>query len=401
MKKYFWGGPGAEGARLAPTNPTRKPITKSEPMLELEIAHTWPGFDLELNLTVRSELMVLFGRSGAGKSLTLRAVAGLFRPSSGRIVLNGRVVFDSRSGVNLPPQARRVGYVPQGYALFPHLTVFENVAYGLRGRAEEIRRRVMEWLDQVGLADLAERRPHQLSGGQQQRVALARALAIQPDVLLLDEPLSALDAPTRSELQRLIQRLQRQLGIPVLFVTHSLAEAAFLADRIAVLEKGRLLQVGPPKDVLHRPARLEVAHLVGVRNLLRGQVRAADPGGLRLQVGERELRARPNPSIPSLPVGANVLLCLRAEHIAFVRPDRPPPPDRENLFEGEIVGEIDYGLAWVLFFRLQGPRLTPERDYDLEIEVPPYIYERLGLDRTRFWTIAVHPESIHLIPEES
>ncbi len=370
-------------------------------MLELEIAHTWPDFHLELQLTIGAELIVLFGRSGSGKSLTLRTVAGLFRPAFGRVVLNGRVLFDSQSGVNLPPQARRVGYVPQGYALFPHLTVFENVAYGLRGPSAEIHRRVMEWLDRVGLADLAGRRPHQLSGGQQQRVALARALAIQPDVLLLDEPLSALDAPTRSELQTLIRNLQRQLNIPILFVTHNLAEAVLLADRIAVLERGRLLQVGPPKEVLHHPARVEVARLVGVRNLLRGQVRGLDPEGLRLLIGERELRARPNPLVPPLPAGAEVLACIRAEHIAIVRPDRPLPPERENLLEGEIIGEMDYGLARALFFRLHGPRLTPDRDYDVEIEVPPYIYERLGLARIRCWTIAIRPESIHLIPAGS
>lgn len=369
-------------------------------MLELEIVHAWPGFHLELHLEVGAELLVLFGRSGAGKSLTLRAIAGLFRPASGRIALNGRVLFDARRGVNLPPQARRVGYVPQGYALFPHLTVFENVVYGLRGSPREIRRQGMEWLERVGLVDLAGRRPHQLSGGQQQRVALARALAIHPDVLLLDEPLSALDAPTRSELQILIRNLQRQLRIPILFVTHNLAEAMLLADRIAVLEKGRLLQVGPPKDVLHRPARREVAHLVGVRNILRGQVRGRDSEGWRLWIGERELRARPNPLDPPPGEGTAVLACIRAEHIALIRPDRPPPPDGENRLSGEIIGEIDYGLARVLFFRVHGPRLTPEREYDLEIEIPPYVYERLDLERVRLWTIAIRPESVHLIVAE-
>ncbi|MCS7251808.1 MAG: ABC transporter ATP-binding protein [Anaerolineae bacterium] len=367
-------------------------------MLELEIAHNWPGFQLQLHLTIGAELIVLFGRSGAGKSLTLRAVAGLFHPASGRIILNGRVLLDTRSGINVPPQARRVGYVPQGYALFPHLTVFENVAYGLRSSSKEVHHRVMEWLDRVGLADLAGRRPHQLSGGQQQRVALARALAIQPDVLLLDEPLSALDAPTRSELQALIRTLQRQLNIPVLFVTHQLAEAVLLADRIAVLEGGRLLQVGLPKDVLHRPARPEVAHLVGVRNLLRGQVRGISPEGLRVWIGEREIRAHWDPAAPPPPAGADLLVCIRAERIALVRPDRLPPPERENLMEGEIIRESDYGLSQVLLFRVYGPRLTPERDYDLEIEIPPYVYERLGLDRIRRWTIAIRPESVHGIP---
>ncbi len=370
-------------------------------MLEVELHHAWPGFRLELRLTVGRETVVLFGRSGAGKTLTLRAVAGLFRPEAGRIVLGGRVLFDPKAGINLPPQARRVGYVPQGYALFPHLSVFDNVAYGLRGTRAEVRHRVLALLDLVGLRDLADRRPHQLSGGQQQRVALARALAVRPEVLLLDEPLSALDLPTRLELQTFLRELQRQLGIPTLFVTHNLAEAMFLADRIAVIDRGRLLQVGPPKEVLSRPARLEVARLMGVRNIFPGRVVAVEEGGLRVRVGERDLLARPQPLPAGLGPGSAVRVCLRAERIALVPPDRVGRAADANVLTGEITGEVDYGLASVLFVRVAGPRLTPDRDYDLEVEVPAYVYERLRLDRVRVWTLAVSPEALHLIPDES
>ncbi len=368
-------------------------------MLEVEVRHVWAGFRLELSLNISREILVLFGRSGAGKTLTLRAVAGLFRPEAGHIVLGGRVLFDSKAGVNLPPQARRVGYVPQGYALFPHLSVFDNVAYGLRGKPEEVRRQVFELLDLVGLRELADRRPQQLSGGQQQRVALARALAVRPEVLLLDEPLSALDVPTRLELQGLIRDLQRQFGIPTLFVTHNLAEAMFLADRLAVVDRGRLLQVGPPKEVLNRPAQLEAAHLMGVRNIFHGRVSLVSEGGLRVRVGERDLLARPAATPAGLRPGDPVWVCVRAERIALVLPERLHRAADANLVLGEITREADYGLASVLYFRLTGPRLSPNRDYDLEVEVPAYVHERLRLDRVRTWTLAVDPEAVHLIPQ--
>lgn len=370
-------------------------------MLEVEVRHAWPDFQLDLSLTVGREIVVLFGRSGAGKTLTLRAVAGLFRPDAGRIALGGRILFDPKAGINLRPQARRVGYVPQGYALFPHLSVFDNVAYGLRGTREEVRRRVLELLELVSLQGLASRRPHQLSGGQQQRVALARALAVGPEVLLLDEPLSALDIPTRLELQTFLRDLQRRLSIPTLFVTHNLAEAMFLADRIAVIDRGRLLQVGSPKEVLNQPAQLEVARLMGVRNILCGLVLSVGEGIVRVRAGEQDLLARPEPLPAGLGPGADVQVCVRAERIALIQPDQLDRAAGANILAGEIIREVKYGLASVLFFRLVGPRLTPDRDYDLEVEVPAYLYERLRLDQVRAWTLAVSPEALHLIPNSA
>ena len=365
-------------------------------MLDLRIEHRLPGFRLAVELTVGRELLVLFGHSGAGKTMTLRAVAGLVRPEAGRIVLGERVLFDGERGVNLPPRARRVGYVPQSYALFPHLTVFQNVAYGVRERSQgAVRQRVGELLELMGLSHLADRRPRELSGGQQQRVALARALAVAPEALLLDEPLSALDAPTRGELRSVLRDLQRRFQVPTLFVTHDLSEAVFLADRIAVLQAGRLLQVGPPGELLRWPAHLQVAQLAGVRNILPGRVVARGPEGLVVRVGQVDLLT---PRAP-FEVGAAVYVCLRAERITLVRPERRGA-GRENLAEGTIVGESSDGATAILLFRLRGPRLAPAAPHDLEIAVPLYVYERLGLATNREWTISIGREALHLLAAE-
>jgi molybdate transport system ATP-binding protein len=187
--------------------------------------------------------LALVGPSGSGKTLTLRAVAGVFSPEAGRIVLDGEPLFDSERGIDLPPQARRVGYVPQQYALFPHLDVQDNIGFGLRGASTaERRRRVGELLDLVGLAGLERRRPHQLSGGQQQRVALARALIVQPRILLLDEAFSALDSTIREPLRASLLELQQALGFRALLVTHDPADAAIAGQRFQ-FERGQIVAV--------------------------------------------------------------------------------------------------------------------------------------------------------------
>jgi molybdate transport system ATP-binding protein len=364
-------------------------------MLEINIRRSLGKFTLDVALRVERELVVLFGRSGAGKTLTLRAVAGLFQPTHGRIVLNERVLFDANARLNLPPQARRIGYVPQSYALFPHQTAAQNVAYALRGWTRgESERRVTEMLDLVGLQGFESQRPAQLSGGQQQRVALARALAGQPNALLLDEPLSALDAPTRADLRRNLRDLQARFQIPVLFVTHDLAEAYFMADRIAVYAVGRVWQLDTPSEVLRRPATRRVAQLMGVKNILDGQVVTRGADGLCVRVGEVEL-ATP----PTTIVDASVSLCVRPERIILVRPERLAH-ERENLLCGRIVGEMNDGSIVVLSFRLDGARLTPARAHDLEIELPVYIYERLGLASQREWYISIKRDAIHVIPAD-
>jgi iron(III) transport system ATP-binding protein len=217
------------------------------------------------------EFFAFLGPSGSGKTTLLRLVAGFGRPASGRISIGGRDVTD------LPPWSRNVGMVFQSYALWPHMTVRKNVAFGLEQRRiprAEIARRVADALRLVGLADLAERRPAQLSGGQQQRVALARTLVIEPDVLLLDEPLSNLDAKLRHEMRGEIRALQRKLGITAIYVTHDQEEANAIADRIAVIDKGRIQQVGAPVELYDNPVNRFVATFLGAANVIEGELAA-------------------------------------------------------------------------------------------------------------------------------
>ena len=211
-------------------------------MLEVAVVKRFAGFTLDVAFRSDAALTALLGPSGSGKSMTLRAVAGALRPDAGRIAVDGDVLFDAARGVNLEPQARRVGYVPQQYALFPHLDVVGNVGFGLRDRrGPDARRRIAELLELVGLTGLERRRPHQLSGGQQQRVALARALILRPRILLLDEPFAALDATLREPLRASLLALQRALGFRALLVTHDPADAA-LAGRRFLFEHGRVVE---------------------------------------------------------------------------------------------------------------------------------------------------------------
>jgi iron(III) transport system ATP-binding protein len=223
--------------------------------------------DITLNIEP-GEFFALLGPSGSGKSTLLRLVAGFNQHNRGRLLVDGRDI------TGVPPHARNIGMVFQSYALWPHLSVYDNVAFGLverRVAREEIRRRVGETLALVGLADYARRRPNQLSGGQQQRVALARTIVIEPQVLLLDEPLSNLDKKLREQMRLELKRLQRALGITTIFVTHDQEEAMTTADRMAVLEAGVLQQVGTPRELFDTPANRFVAEFVGSTNLLAGR----------------------------------------------------------------------------------------------------------------------------------
>ena len=228
------------------------------------------NFHLRPSFEADDEMVVLLGPSGSGKSLTLRAIAGLLTPDRGRIEVPDGVVFDSEHRVNLTPQRRNVGYVVQNLALFPHLSVAENIGFAIDAwPREERRQRVGELITMLGLDGLEARLPHQISGGQQQRVALGRALAAGPRILLLDEPFTALDAPIRNALRREVARLRRQLGLLALFVTHDLQEAYALADRIAVYDQGEVLQCGPREEVFGSPASVRDISAVSASTCVR------------------------------------------------------------------------------------------------------------------------------------
>ncbi len=241
--------------------------------LRIDYAHSLRAFDAHVELTVaEGETLALVGPSGAGKSTTLRVVAGLLRPDSGHVAVDGETWLDSDTGIDRPPEQRRVGYLFQEYALFPHLDVAANVRFGAADRAS-----VPELLERLRIGGLAGARVRELSGGERQRVALARALARRPQVLLLDEPLSALDAHTKSAVRGELHELLHELGLPTLLVTHDFEDAAALADRIGVIVDGRVVQEGSATDLVGTPRDAFVASLTGA-SLLHGTARSSTAG---------------------------------------------------------------------------------------------------------------------------
>ena len=281
------------------------------------------GVDLDAH---PGEFVSLLGPSGCGKTTSLRLIAGLERPDAGRITLDGRDVTD------VPPQRRGLGMVFQQYALFPNLNAYENIAFALRVRRmakPEIERRVVELLAVVHLEDAAGRYPHQLSGGMQQRVALARALAAEPPLLLLDEPLSALDAAIRDELRTELRRLQRALELTVIYVTHDQAEAMAISDRIVVMEKGKVNQVGSPQELYDRPATRFAAGFIGASNRRVTTVEMVD-GQPAIRWGDARLPvARNGP----LPPGATVMAAWRPEAASLIDPGDATAPALRGRIE--------------------------------------------------------------------
>ena len=371
-------------------------------MLSLGIRKALPGFVLDASWEVGEGVVALFGPSGAGKTLTLQCLAGLVRPDQGRIVVNGTVFFDGEGGVDVPTQQRRLGYVFQGYALFPHLSVADNVGYGLHDRPrEERQRRTAEVLERLGLGDLAARRPRELSGGQQQRVALGRALAVDPELLLLDEPLSALDAPLRRQLRQELMAILREWGKATVLVTHDLAEAFQLAEHVVVYEAGRVVQQAPKTELLSAPASERVARLMGVRNILSGTVLKATPDRIQLRWRGQTLEAVNSPTRSYLPEpGAPLYFFIRPEYVRLIRKDRAPADavHHMNLMAGRVTGEADFGTTWTLYFQLDEPGPAAQGDHDLEIEVPRMVYEILEIARDRQWQLSIHRGSIHVLP---
>jgi molybdate transport system permease protein len=241
--------------------------------LSVNLQKKLPDFDLEVAFTTNGQPLGILGSSGSGKSMTLRCLAGLETPTWGKIILNGRVLFDSETGINLPSRHRRIGVIFQNYALFPHLTVAQNIVFGLQNISKKERlQRVRYYLQLVELEGLENRYPHQLSGGQQQRVALARALAIQPEALLLDEPLSALDTYLRNRLEQLLSEVLLNYQGVTLFVTHKLEEAYRICDNLLVLSEGKIMALGRKEDIFERPSSFCVAQVTECKNFSRTRI---------------------------------------------------------------------------------------------------------------------------------
>jgi molybdate transport system ATP-binding protein len=281
--------------------------------------------------TDRFSITLLFGPSGSGKTTVLRCLAGLDRPQRGSIRLEAETWFDAAQGTFLSPQRRRIGYLAQEYALFPHLSVAGNLTYGLGDLgAAERQERVQQMLGLFGLAGLEGRWPRQLSAGQQQRVALARALVRRPRLLLLDEPLSALDAPTREHLRRELRPLLAELGVPVLLVTHDRVEALALGDTVVILDQGRVCQSGPVQEVFAHPATLAVARITGVDTVEPARILAVTEGLATVAVGQTQLVALAH----GMDAGESYI-SVRAEDVILERGTGAPSSARNRL-PGEI-----------------------------------------------------------------
>jgi spermidine/putrescine transport system ATP-binding protein len=318
-----------------------------------------------VSLAVRQqEFFAMLGPSGCGKTTSLRMIAGFERPTSGHVLINGRDVGDT------PPFQRNVNTVFQSYALFPHMTVEQNVGFGLEMKGtplQEIRRRVGEVLDLVRLPQMARRFPKQMSGGQQQRVALARALVNRPQVLLLDEPLGALDAKLRKEMQIELKTLQREVGITFIFVTHDQEEALTMSDRIAVFSKGKVLQVGTPLEIYERPNCRFVADFIGETNFIDGMVVEANAEFATIEADGRRFIGR---ALPGLRAGASATLSVRPEKAQLVE----QPSGAPNTYEVRVSSIAYVGSDTRVMVDLDHMRLDVWEQNSLSTLDPNYFF---------------------------
>lgn len=338
--------------------------------------------DVSLDIQ-EGEFVFLLGPSGCGKTTLLRIVAGLESPTNGRILQRGQEI------THLSPAKRNIGIVFQSYALFPNLTVFQNIAYGLENRKlpkSQIQARVAEMLALVGLQGYEARYPAQLSGGQQQRVALARALAISPSLLLLDEPLSALDARVRANLRIEVARLQRQLGVTTIMVSHDQEEALTMADRVVVMDQGRIAQIGTPEEIYHHPATPFVADFVGLMNFLPGVVIA--PEAKRVRVGEVEIQLH---QAITHSIGQDVILAIRPEKVQVVE---NLENGRENLLRARV-HEIEFIGA---FYRLH---LKLGEKGQLLAYLPPQRSSARNIQKGEEVPVYLPPDQLQVYPQTS
>lgn len=337
-----------------------------------------------VNLEIeKGEFFFLLGPSGCGKTTLLRIIAGFYQPEGGRIL------FDGRDMTDVPPNERNTGMVFQNYALWPHMTVRQNVEYGLRMRnipADEMNQRAETALDRVQMADYADRTSNQLSGGQQQRVALARALVIEPDAVLLDEPLSNLDARLRLEMREQIQELHRELDVTMIYVTHDQKEALSMADRMAVMQMGRVSQIGEPRGLYTQPVSRFVADFIGEINLLVGEIASTDPLVVDTPAGQ----IRTTQPADGWVNGARALCAVRPEALRFV-------PDSETTSDENVVSGTVRRVIYLGDLEQYNVELDNGSSFKL-IEHNPLTRKAGEGDRVR---LAFSPETVVVLPEET
>ena len=363
--------------------------------LSVSIAQHAP-IPLDARLTCAAgQMLALVGPSGSGKSTILRTIAGLYAVEQGSISCSGVTWLDTRAKINLDPQSRRIGFVVQNFALFPHLTALQNVMESLVERPyPERERRALDLLARVHLAGLEHRLPAALSGGQQQRVAVARALAREPNVLLLDEPFGAVDRATRERLYRELAELRRDLAMPVILVTHDFDEALLLADQMCMLAHGNVLQVGVPYEVMTRPNSVEVAQLVGLKNVFRagvtGHVPARNTTLIEWRGRRLEIRLQPE----FLP-GTQITWTIPQGYVVLHEPGQSAAGELENLVAGVVASLVRLGDNAVCSILIDGPTRPP-----LFLSLPVHTARRHGIETGKNITVSLLGEGIHLMPPD-
>ncbi|WHH57692.1 sulfate/molybdate ABC transporter ATP-binding protein [Petroclostridium sp. X23] len=351
--------------------------------LLVDIQKKLHGFTLEASFRTRNAPLALLGASGSGKSMTLRCIAGLETPTKGRIELDGRVLFDSDKGINLPCRKRKIGFLFQNFALFPHMTVAQNIAFGLHGLTKSEQTRIIkEKIAMMQLEGLEHRYPSQMSGGQQQRVALARALAVEPEVLLLDEPFSALDNHLRSQMERQLIEILSEYQGTTLFVTHNMAEAYRVCKDIVIFSQGKIVADGEKESIFHKPPSYDAAQLTGCKNISEARkisdhlVEAVDWGCV-LHTDE--------------PVGDSVkYVGIRAHYLEFTEHS-----DKHNTFECWVTRVSEAPFEVTVYLSLTHA-VDRTKKYHLQWEVSKERWEKIKNIET-LWRVSIDPKKLFLI----
>lgn len=359
--------------------------------LEFDLYHRAPNLDLCATLP-EGEISALLGPSGSGKTSILRAIAGLLRPQKASIRVRGQAWHDSERRRFMPTRQRPIGFVPQHYGLFPHLTARGNVMMSLQDLpAVQRSNKAIGYLELVQIDDLAERHPRDLSGGQRQRLALARAIARRPSLLLLDEPFSAVDRTTRRLLYVEIKRIHQQLGLTTILVTHDLDEAAQLASHLCLIERGRLLQAGPTREVIDQPCCEAAARLLDISNIFDGLIEAASGSGYQLHWGPHCLTVTSQAH-----ASGSIRWGIQAANVLMVRNDKPWGDHLENPVQCRVIERIDLGgdvLVW----------LTPDGlpDDRLEMRLPARALQRHPVEVGQELTVCLRPHDLLLLREKA